>query len=325
MKANYMKSINSSISNNRYKKEALQSKEINKNFGSISSNKKISLNIDKIKTKYGFLTNNLSQKLAYNKIQLLKNKYFKSNNSININSNFNINNIEQFSLNLNNNLHKKKGPMTNNIVKKKNLFRNSSLQFVKENNILFSNFYNTLRNTKNSNLCENRNNAINNKNFNNNKIKEENKTINITKPKLSNKFKYLKNNREDFNIIEKKLKDLFKSDGFNRNKRKDFNKIYPISKKLNMLSQIKKDINNINKKSYDNNVFNSKVSGSFFSSQSSDNLGIQSERKTNIFYELFEQNDDLISNENIIIKPNLIKSLPKPKLEVPNYVNFCSI
>ena len=69
-------------------KEALQSKEINKNFGSISSNKTISLNIDKIKTKYGFLTNNLSQKLAYNKIQLLKSKYFKSNNNINYNSYF---------------------------------------------------------------------------------------------------------------------------------------------------------------------------------------------------------------------------------------------
>ena len=89
-------------------KEALQSKEINKNFGSISYNKKISLNIDKIKTKYGFLTNNLSQKLAYNKIQLLKSKYFKSNNNINYNSNFNINNIDQFSINQNNNLHIKR-------------------------------------------------------------------------------------------------------------------------------------------------------------------------------------------------------------------------
>ena len=48
----------------------------------------------------------------------------------------------------------------------------------------------------------------------------------------------MKNNREDFNTIDKKLKDLFKSDGFNRNKRKDFNKIYPISKKLNILNQI---------------------------------------------------------------------------------------
>ena len=231
----------------------------------------------------------------------MKSKYFKSNNNINYNSNFNINNIDQFSINQNNNIHKKKASMTNNKVKKKNLFRNSSLQFVKENNIFFNNFYNTLRNKKNSNLCENRNNVINNKNFNNNKINEENKTINITKPKLSNKFKYLKNNREDFNTIDKKLKDLFKSDGFNRNKRKDFNTIYPISKKLNMLNQIKKDIKNINKKSYYDNVLNLKVSGSFFSSQSTDNLGIQSERKTNIFYELFEENDDLISNENIII------------------------
>ena len=110
----------------------------------------------------------------------------------------------------------------------------------------------------------------------------------------------MKNNREDFNTIDKKLKDLFKSDGFNRNKRKDFNKLYPISKKLNMLNQIKKDIKNINKKPFYDNLLNSKVSGSFFSSQSTDNLGIQSARKTNIFYELFEENDDLISNENII-------------------------
>ena len=342
---NNHKTKNSFRSNDRYKKGTLQSKEIKKNLGSATTTQnRMSLNIDKLKTKYGFLSNNLSQKLAYNKIQMLKNKYFKNNNSYNYNynynnninyssnSNFNINSIDQFSINLNDNLNNLNRSPVRNLDKKKNIFRNSSLKFVKENNIIFNNFYNTLINKKNNTLYKHRNNnsiLIEKKN-NYKTIQEVNKTNiinNIAKLKMNNKFKYLKNNREDFIILDKKLKELFKNDAFNKNKKKSFNTIFPISKKINMLSEVKKDIKNLNKKSFEDNLLSSKVSGSFLSNQSSNYLGIHSERKTNLFYELFDkkENDNLINNENVIIRPNLIKSLPKPKLEVPNYVNFCSI
>ena len=322
--------IKSILINNRYSKQPLISQEKNiQLISTIISKNKISINIERIKNKYGFSTNCLNQKLAYNKIQNLKNKYLKNNN--NFNSKLDFNTIDKFSLihSRNNNIKLNKNSVNNTIERKKNLFRNSSLQFVKENNIIFNNFYNTFRNKRRNN--ENKNNInyiLNDKKLKYNTFKEENKkTIINNKPKLSNKFKYLKNTRDEFMNVNKKLKDLLKNEVFNKNNKKGFNAIFPISKKIYMLNEVKKDIKNLSKKSFDEILISPKNTGSFFSSQSSDNFRINSDRKNNLFQELFDEkeNSNIIDNENEIIKPNLIKSLPKPKLNVPNYVNFCSI
>lgn len=120
--------------NNRYTKELFPIKEKKDiQTSTFISRNKISYNIDKIKSKYGIFTSDLNQKIDYNKIQILKNKYFSD--KIN-NGEFSINNIDKFSIN-----NKKKN-------KNRNLFRNSSLQFVKENNIIFKNFYKTFKNQK---------------------------------------------------------------------------------------------------------------------------------------------------------------------------------
>ena len=305
--------------NDRYKNESLSIKRENYNQATtLIKRNKIIHNIDKIKSKYGFFTNSLNQKLTFHKIQMLKNKYLSNN--INSNNNFNISNDEKFSIN-------------NNKINK-NLFRSSSLQFVKENNIIFNNFYKTLKNKKSTNIYE-----IINKHKDilsqqrkmkeklliskNEKVINSNNDTNKSQ-KFGQKFKYLKNTREEYIIIDKKLKNLLKNDAFNKTKKREFNAIFPISKKINMLNELKKDIKNLSKKSFEDTSLTPKDTGPFFSAKKSDNFNNKSERKLNLFYEVFNEKNEYIDNENDIIKPILIKSLPKPKLDVPNYLNFYS-
>lgn len=331
--------INTISDNNGYKK-LTSHEEKNTTLGStIISKYKIKHNIEKIKEKYGFLTYNLSPQITHSKIQMLKNKYL--NNNINFyknhNSNINrymINNVENMSIN--NNINSDN--VMNKTHKKYNLFRNSSLQFVKENNIIFNNFYDTLtsKNRNKNNDINNTNIILNDKNFNNNTLKKGSKNISINynnhnvvyKPKLGQNFKYLKNTREQFIFMDKKLNNLLKSEIFNKCRNKNFNKVFPISKKINMLNEVKKDIKNLNKKNFEDTLLTPKAGESFSHNQHPGLYRNNSERTFNIFYELFDEekeNSNITNNENEINKPILIKSLPKPKLNVPNYVNFYSL
>ena len=62
--------IKSILINNRYNKQPILVQDKNKQLiSTIISKNKVSINIERIKNKYGFLTNSLSQKIAYNKIQ----------------------------------------------------------------------------------------------------------------------------------------------------------------------------------------------------------------------------------------------------------------
>ena len=341
--------------NNRYKKLLLKTKLEKNNFlnGNVISKNKEIHTVDKIKMKYGFLLS-LSPQFAYNKIQSLKNKYLNNNissinkynncanlkmssyiphnidnitfshkNSNSSNSNSNCNSFSIMALNNNQN-------STNNSnirYSKNNFFRSSSLQFVKENNFNFNNSYNKLKNKKRTELKEN--NAINHRNNNiYNFFQKESKTTknNNNNPKFGQNFKYLRNTREDFISVDKKLNEILKSDAFN-SKRKQFNIIFPISKKIIMLNEVKKDINNLKKKTF-NSLLNLKITktgDSFFTSYTSDFPRNHSENNLNMFYELFndeKENNNIINNKNEINKPILIKSLPKPKLNVPKYLKF---
>ena len=333
------------FNNNRYTKYCLLSQDQNKQK---DSKIKIVYNIDKIKMKYGFFSNKLN---TYSRIQMLKNKYlniYNSNNNTNNRNNRNNSNIynnitfklnsyktanlDNLSINkkskdniaysnINNN-EKYSTHYINKNSRNKNLFRNSSLQLVKVNNISFNDYFTQYSKIKKDKLNENDKNKTfedkKNINFNNsNHINNNNK-------KLSQKFKYLKNTRDEYIMIEKKFNEIINNDLFNKNKKKNFNVIFPISKKINMLNEVKNDIKKLNKKSFDNKLLTPKKDNSFYSTHH-DNMRNYSQKKDNFFDELFndEKEDKNFTNyDSKIVKPILIKSFPKPKLNVPNYINF---
>lgn len=310
MNFNFIKEKESSnlYNNIRYKNHLLLSNDSNKeNYPFFISKEKVKERIAKIKKKYGSLYNSSNTILVNRKIQILKNKYM---NSQNIQKKININNMIHYSGNNNTN-SKLKLLSRNN--QKKNMFRSSSLKFVKESNFNFNKLYNTYKN-------ENKNHIIINNKSNNKETDKDNQskaTNDSNKSKFGYHFKYLRNIKEDFISVHKKLKELLQNDAFNKSKKRLTNMIFPISKKINLLSDMKKDIKNVNKNSFGYMTISPK---STISTSSDYTL----KGTTHLFNELFsEENIDSIKNSvGRIKKPNLIRSLTKPKLDVPKYTNL---
>ena len=306
MNFNFHKGKDNYISNNnqRYQNNLLLIKDKYRTQNSLFSSKhKTNEIIDKIKMKYGLLHNTINTQVVNRKMQILKNKYMKG--SQNLESKININNNIRYSTN--NDINNKLVLRANN-NNKKHMFRSTSLQFVKENNLNFNNLYNTLKNDRKISFKEN--NKLNNIDFE--ATKNENNKANNTKSKFE--FKYLKNIKEDFINIHNKFKNLFQNDVFNKKKKKLVNMIFPISKKLYLLSEMKKDIKIANKNSFRNMTISPKSTISSNSEYTS----------KNIFSELFSENgdDETIIGHNGIKKPNLIRTFSKPKLNVPKYRNL---
>ena len=306
MNFNFHKGKDNYISNNnqRYQNNLLLIKDKYRTQNSLFSSKhKTNEIIDKIKMKYGLLHNTINTQVVNRKMQILKNKYMKG--SQNLESKININNNIRYSTN--NDINNKLVLRANN-NNKKHMFRSTSLQFVKENNLNFNNLYNTLKNDRKISFKEN--NKLNNIDFE--ATKNENNKTNNTKSKFE--FKYLKNIKEDFINIHNKFKNLFQNDVFNKKKKKLVNMIFPISKKLYLLSEMKKDIKIANKNSFRNMTISPKSTISSNSEYTS----------KNIFSELFSENgdDETIIGHNGIKKPNLIRTFSKPKLNVPKYRNL---
>lgn len=306
MNFNFHKGKDNYISNNnqRYQNNLLLIKDKYRTQNSLFSSKhKTNEIIDKIKMKYGLLNNTINTQVVNRKMQILKNKYIKG--SQNLESKININNNIRYSTN--NDINNKLVLRANN-NNKKHMFRSTSLQFVKENNLNFNNLYNTLKNDRKISFKEN--NKLNNIDFE--ATKNENNKANNTKSKFE--FKYLKNIKEDFINIHNKFKNLFQNDVFNKKKKKLVNMIFPISKKLYLLSEMKKDIKIANKNSFRNMTISPKSTISSNSEYTS----------KNIFSELFSENgdDETIIGQNGIKKPNLIRTFSKPKLNVPKYPNL---
>jgi len=259
--------------------------------------------IDKIKIKYSLSQNSINTQFVHRKIQFLKNKYM--NNTQILDNKFKINNTIRYSINNNANNNLNLHSRNNN---KKNMFRSTSLKLVKENNLKFNNLYNTLKNERKINLGEN--NKINDyiqpskdsKNSNNN-----------NKSKFQYNFKYLKNIKEDFINVHNKLKDLWQNDAFNKKKKKIVNMVFPISKKIYLLNEMKKDIKNVNKNSFGNAGITPKSTITSSSEYTNKNL----------FSELFSDEDnDAIMKKGGIKKPILIRNFTKPKLNLPKYRNL---
>ena len=262
--------------------------------------------INNLKLKYNLLkTNNISTQLVHRKVEMLKNKYMKNNQKVT--NNLKINNVIRYSISNNKDNKIKLNPRNN---AKKSLFRSSSLQLVKENNFKFNNLYNTFRNEKKIFFSE-----INNKVNDDLQFKSElnNKSCK-TNIKNGYNFKYLRNVKEDFINVHNKLKELLKNDAFNKKKKMPSNAIFPISKKIYLLSEMKKDIKNVNKYS----LSNMSLSPNSTNSANSETL------HKNFFVELFNESDkDTLTNyEGGIIKPHLIRTNSKPKLNVPKFSNL---
>ena len=93
--------------------------------------------------------------------------------------------------------------------------------------------------------------------------------------------------------------------------------IFPISKKIYLLNEIKNDIKKVNK----NNQRNVTILP-----QSKTSEILNTKQKRNLFNELFsEEYDDFGRSEQVIQKPNLIRNLSKPKLNLPKYTNLYNI
>lgn len=260
--------------------------------------------IDKIKMKYSLSQNSINTQFVHRKIQFLKNKYM-NNNTQSLDNKFKINNTIRYSINNNVNNNFNLHSRNNN---KKNMFRSTSLKFVKENNLKFNNLYSTLKNERKINFGDN--NKINNY------IQPSKDTINSNnnnKSKFQYNFKYLKNTKEDFINVHNKLKDLWQNDAFNKKKKKFVNMVFPISKKIYLLNEIKKDIKNANKNSFGNMTITPKSTITSSSEYTNKNL----------FSELFSDEDnDAIMKKGGIKKPILIRNFTKPKLNLPKYRNL---
>ena len=77
-------------------------------------------------------------------------------------------------------------------------------------------------------------------NINNNSIMNDN--TNIKDKKESDYENYVKNTRNDFYIIDKKVKEILRNEKLSPEKNIKFNNIYPISQRINMLNNVKKEI-----------------------------------------------------------------------------------
>ena len=248
------------------------------------------INIDFIKIKYGYINNNSSKNIL-DKISKIKEKYFQD---------YSKNNLIMDSKNLTI-LNKGKNKNNKTLSESKSIDKNiweNNFQFQKQNSIYF-----------------NKEIVINKKN---DKIKTA--TARIQSPLI------IKN--EDFFIIDKvnnensnNINKIFHKEFSIKSKNKE-EYIYPISRRIKLLKNIKQNIDKISKNDSKTILINSHSNKSLGSSYIYQNSNIN---KISIFDEVFKKDNqtekDIINKKKISI-PTLLKSKSKPKPNVPTYDDF---
>ena len=248
------------------------------------------INIDSIKHKYGYMNNNSSKNIL-DKISKIKEKYFQD---------YSKNNLIMDSKNLTI-LNKGKNKNNKTLSESKSIDKNiweNNFQFQKQNSIYF-----------------NKEIVINKKN---DKIKTA--TARIQSPLI------IKN--EDFFIIDKvnnensnNINKIFHKEFSIKSKNKE-EYIYPISRRIKLLKNIKQNIDKISKNDSKTILINSHSNKSLGSSYIYQNINIS---KISIFDEVFKKDNqtekDIINKKKISI-PTLLKSKSKPKPNVPTYDDF---
>ena len=277
--------------------------------------------IENLKQKYNKISyqKTINDKMIYNKILRLKNKYLNENNIISntiSNSNGNNTNLQIESTD-------KISMINKNWNKKQNLLIHTN------NNI-------TNNNTK-----------TNDKKIKLQKSNEINYQINsesplITKPdkkrvktRLDRKYtdKNINNMRDEFLYLDKKINLLLKEDDDNNNDSNYYNdsdeegllfskrrlkSVCPIKDRIILLTDVKNKIRKINKDYEETD----KTQNSEYSVDSQINLGFKHIKpiiKKEKFIEEYFKDDEQKKDNETISKPLLIKSFPRPKLNVPNY------
>ena len=289
----------------------------------LSTRPELRNNINKIKSKYGYSQNIQDQEKVHHQISQLKNKYIKNStdkykiNNVNIISYVNkdekrqINSNESFK-NYNERIRGHSidlGKIRNNTSS----FYNNNIYYEKEKILSMGlSSEQLMNNINNSNLID---------------------IQNIKDKKESDYENYVKNTRNDFYIIDKKVNEILKNEKLSPEKNIKFNNIYPISRRINVLNGVKKEIKIVNK-NYDNTINNSSISqfsGSFTT------IGFKyinpKLKRRSVYNDIFgSKNDEYgsfyfneISKDNELEKPILIRGLSKPKLEVMRFSRFYNI
>ena len=312
--------INNKLLSNKVRKTSLNSL--------LSTRPQLKENINKIKMKYGYSENALDQQHLHHQISELKNKYIKNNtNKYKINT---VNNVNIIPYDNNQNKNKE--------YNKTHKIKNHSMDLEKMKNISLPNNINnnivTFEKEKMNFSLSSEQLMNNNSNIN---LNISNNTYNLDKKGKNNYYqKYLKNKRNEYNKIDQKIKEILEDEYLSPEKINKFNNIYPISKRINMLTDIKKEIKIINKNN-DNNP-NNINNNSFFSQKSYGSYTtvgfnyIQPKiKRPSIYDDFFNKNSDSknnysnieISKNNEIEKPVLIKNLSKPNLKLVHFKSFC--
>ena len=245
------------------------------------------INIDSIKIKYGYINNNSSKNI----LDKIKEKYFQD---------YSKNNLIMDSKNLTI-LNKGKNKNNKTLSESKSIDKNiweNNFQFQKQNSIYF-----------------NKEIVINKKN---DKIKTA--TARIQSPLI------IKN--EDFFIIDKvnnensnNINKIFHKEFSIKSKNKE-EYIYPISRRIKLLKNIKQNIDQIYKSDNKTILINSHSNKSLGSSYI---YQIKNIPKISIFDEVFKkenQNEKVIKYKKNIDIPILLKSKSKPKPNIPTYDAF---
>ena len=287
----------------------------------LSTRPELKDNINKIKLKYGYSQNIRDQQNIHHQISQLKNKYIqKSANKYKIN---NVNIISYVNKDKKKNNYEDSFQYdTNNKIKGHSI----DLGRIKNNTSSFYHNVNNEREKMSPGLSSEQ--LINN--INNITINENQ---NIRDKRESDYENYVKSTRNDFYLIDKKVNEILQNERLSPEKKIKFNNINPISQRINMLNNVKKEINIVNK-NFENTINNSTISQI---SGSCTTIGFKyinpKFKRTSIYNDIFgDKNDDFgsfyfneISKENELEKPILIRGLSKPKLNVMRFSKFFDI
>mgnify|MGYP006873124004 CR=1 FL=1 len=289
----------------------------------LSTRPELKENINKIKMKYGYSDHLLEQEDLHNQISKLKNKYIKNHTKkYKIN---NVNNIEYINDSQNKNNNK-------NYPNKEfhKTHRVKSLDFGKLKNKYLPNESNDNNNNSSERgmSSQNINNTDNGNNISN--ISDE---IDFDK-KNRNHHRYLKNKKIDYNKIDLKIKEILKDEELSPDKVKKFSNIYPISKRINILTDVKKEINFINKNLNENNKYNnndlSQLSSGSYTSIGFNYIKPRVNKKSiyeDFSYKNITKNINLHINKKSktinIEKPVIIKPQDQPKISIMHFSSFC--
>ena len=285
----------------------------------LSTRPQIKENINKIKMKYGIDEEGLNQQNLHHQIFLLKNKYIKHNsNKYKIDS---VNNVNIISNNKNK-IHKKE--LYKNL-KKKTHSVDLDFEKMKNNSFRDCNFNNMAASEKEKmDFSLSSNELMNNNSKMNLNLNNENYDID-KKGKNNNYQNYLKNKRNEYNKIDQKIREILEDEYLSPEKIKKFTNIFPISKRINILSDIKKEIKSINNNTDNylndfNNSYLSQLSCGTYTTVGFNIIKPKIKRQS-LYDNIFNKNNNLISKfsyyeiskNNELEKPVLIKHLNKPK------------